>query len=115
MNFDLTNLIDIALSLAGFGSLIGLLVNVLKMTGVVKDGTANIWSAGLNLLLLITLYVSKVIGFDLVGLDGLVGQIANIGVAVLALLTQMTGAKAAHGMLRGVPVIGKSFRSEVLE
>jgi hypothetical protein len=65
---DLGSLLATFYSLAGVSAVIALLVNTLKVLGVVKDGSAPIWSAGFNLLALVLLFALGVInpGADLV-------------------------------------------------
>lgn len=109
---DVLSLVKLALSLGGFGALIAGLVNILKTFGVVKDGWAKTWVTGGNLLLLIALYVSGLIGFDLAAYDGLAKQFYEIGMAVVALIVQLRGSSVMHGQVRGVPLIGKSFGLE---
>ena len=106
---EINELLTTLFSLGGFGALIGLVINVLKSLGVVKDGQAVKWSTGLNLLLLIGLFLGKVIGFDLAGMDGLMGEVANTGIAILELIVLIGGSKLLHNSVRGVPVIGRSF------
>ena len=106
---EIPQLLHVLLSLGGFGALIGLIINVLKTVGLVKDGQATNWATGLNLVLLIALFVGKVIGFDVAGLDGVAGEIANAGVSILQLLVMLGGSRLFHNTLKGVPVVGRSF------
>ncbi len=46
-------------SLVGVGILVGAVVNILKSIGTVKDGQARAWSTGLNLAVLIGIFVSE--------------------------------------------------------
>ena len=97
-------------ALAGAAALIAALVNALKAFGLVKDGDAPTWSAGLNLLGLAALLALKVFRPDLdVGaLDAQVAQIAQALIVVLGFVVQLGLARQAHAWLRGVKVIGKS-------
>lgn len=108
---SLQDLVMMLATLAGFGGVVALLVNIGKQTGIVKDGQAPMVSTGLNVLLLAGLYAIKVFKPDLniEGLDAQAAQIAQIGVMILAFITQLKGAQFTHQTLRGVPLLGKSF------
>ncbi len=101
-------------SLVGFAALIAVMINVLKLTGVVKDGSAQIWSAGLNLAGLIVLFVLKVFRpeMDLAGIDQQVGELANVAMVLIGYITQLLSSKLTHTALKNVPVVGKSYASE---
>lgn len=108
---DLSNLVLQFVALAGVGALIAFVVNALKTAGVVKDGTSATWATGFNLLGLVVLFVLRVFvpSADVGKLDGAAATIAQIGVLVLGLITQMLGSKLAHATASGVWLIGKSF------
>lgn len=100
-------------TLAGVGALIAALVNIGKTAGLVKDGTAGNWSAGLNVLALIALYVLHVFNpaqaAQLVGSgDQIAGSIAQIATLVVGVYFQLRSAQWGHETLKGLPVIGKS-------
>ena len=104
---------------AGFASLVGMsklnaaLVNLLKLTPIVQDGTSAKWVAGFNLVAFVALVIFKVFRPDLTldVLDGVAGQIATVVIFVLGLLVTMTGSKSMHEALKEakVPLIGTSF------
>ena len=106
---ELPQLLNTLLSLGGFGALVGVIINVLKTVGLIKDGQATNYATGLNLLLLIALFVGKVMGFDVAGLDGVAGQVADTGIAILNLLVMVGGSRLFHVTLKGVPVVGRSY------
>lgn len=108
---DLGSLVAQFMTLAGVGALIAFVVNALKVAGVVKDGTATSWATGLNLVGLVVLFVLKVFvpAADVGQLDGLAATIAEIGVLVLGLITQLLGSKLAHAAARGTWMIGRSY------
>ena len=106
---DIVQLAGTVLSLVGFGSLIGLLINLGKSVKIIKDGQSQNWAMGLNLLLLVVMYLGGFLGFDMAFFDGIAGQIASVGVAVLELISMIAGSKAYHSAVRSVPVIGRSF------
>lgn len=103
-------------SLYGVSKLIAALINVLKMIGVVKDGTSAQWAAGLNLAAFIALVVLGVFRPDVTTeiLDGYAGQIASALLFVLGFVAQIAGSKKAHEELSGakVPLIGTSFSKD---
>lgn len=108
---DLLSLASQFVALVGVGALLALVVNVLKVAGVVKDDTAPTWVTGLNLAGLVILFLLRVFapGTDIGQLDGAAGTIAQIGVLILGLVTQVLGSKLAHRAFRGTWLIGKSF------
>ncbi|MDX9863287.1 MAG: hypothetical protein RBT34_00635 [Anaerolineaceae bacterium] len=75
-------------TLLGFAALIAVLINILKLAGVVKDDTAQIWSAALNLAGLVGLFLSKVFSSDLdvPGLDQQAAEFANVMTVLVASL-----------------------------
>lgn len=97
-------------ALAGAGALIALVVNVGKTLGVIKDGQAPTASLVLNLAGVAALIALQVFqpGADVAALDGVAGQIASAGVTLFGLFVQLYGSKLGHGVVAGVPVLGKS-------
>lgn len=100
-------------SLIGVSALIAVLVNLLKVIKIVKDGTSAQWAAGLNLLAFIALVAFGVFRPDLTMeiLNGYAGQIATVLLFVLGFITQMTGSKPVYDQLKAAkaPLIYKSF------
>lgn len=98
-------------ALAGFGALVAALVNIGKQIGIVKDGQAPTYSTGLNLIGLVVLFALKVFApeVSVEGLDATAAQVAQLLTVAFGLIVQLGGAQFAHGLLRGVPVVGKSF------
>ena len=98
-------------ALAGFAALIAFAINVLKTLGVVKEGEAPTYSAGLNLAGLVMLLVLKIYKpeVDVGELDVQVAQAVEVGVVVFGYVVQLLGSKLAHEVVRGVPGIGKSI------
>jgi hypothetical protein len=99
-------------SLAGVAALVAVLVQIGKYFGVVKDATANQWTAGLNLIAFIALMYFGVFqpSLTLALLDGYASQIAEIAVFILGFLVQMTTSKPVYALLKyaKVPVLGYS-------
>lgn len=108
---QLTDLVLQLGSLVGVGTLITVIVNLLKLTGAVKDGQAANWSTGLNLIGLAVLFVIGIYKpqFDLGQADAVAAQVAQILTLVFGLVVQLWSSKGSHGLLRGVPLVGKSF------
>jgi hypothetical protein len=102
----------------GFGSLVGVaalvtvLINALKALGLVKDGTAGRWSAGLNLVAFLALAYFAVFqpSLALEVLDGYAGQIATVLLFVLGYLVQIFTSPAVHTQLKAMalPLLGTS-------
>jgi hypothetical protein len=106
----LPDLVAQFLSLVGIGAFITVAINAGKTIGLVKDGTAPVWSTGLNLLGLVILFGLHVIGYtDFGTIDQGAATLAQLGTLVLALLVQMGAGRWAYGLVKGVPVIGYSY------
>lgn len=102
--------------LVGLAALIAMLINVGKVFGIVKDGTAGSWSAGLNLVALVVLVALKLFrpDLELEKVDVELGALAQVLGLVLTLLSQIKVSDKAHGFLSHlqIPVLGKSFEAE---
>lgn len=110
------DLVTTLTSLAGAGALIAALVNVGKATGIVKNGTAPTWSAGLNILVLVALFVAQTFGYSnlIPAIDTQAGEASTAIQAVLAFLVQAFAARKAHDtVLAGMPFVGKSYTKRV--
>ena len=108
---EFQNLVTQWLGLVGIAAVISVIINILKLAGVVKDGTAQTWSAGLNLLGLVVLFALKIFrpDVDLAGIDEQAAAIANVAMVIIGYITQLLSSKLAHLALKSVPVIGASF------
>ncbi len=111
---ELTVLVNQWASLVGFAALISVVVNVLKTKGIIKDGQATAWVAGINLVGLVVMFIVQMVAPDvnIVFLDEQAGQIANLLLVVFSYITQLFGSKLTHELIKGVPIIGKSFSME---
>ena len=103
-------------TLLGFAALIAVLINILKLTGVVKDDTAQIWSAGLNLAGLVALFLARMFipDLDIPFLDEQAAQFANAMTVIVAYISQLLSSKLTHYAIKGVPFFGVS-NSHVVE
>jgi len=101
-------------ALVGFAALVSLIINVLKVAGVVKDGTADKWVAGFNLAGLVAFIVVRTYlpEYDIVPIDDVLGQVAYIGIYILDFVVMLLGSKLTYIASKGLPVIGKSNSSD---
>ena len=97
-------------ALVGFASLVSLVVNVLKVVGVVKDGTAPKWVAGINLVGLIAFIIARLVvpEFEFANLDTVLAQVAIAGSYILSYVLMILGSKVTYAIVKGLPAIGKS-------
>jgi hypothetical protein len=100
-------------SLVGISSVISLLINVLKTVGVVKDGTAQNWSAGANLVIVLIVYSLRLFKpeIDVTSFDPIFAEIATVGSFVFAYVSSLLTSKLTYYAVKGLPVVGKSFTS----
>lgn len=109
----LLSFVEQLMALGGFAALIAVVINVLKSVGVIKDGQAGTWAAGMNLAGLIGLFVAGIVApeFEVAGLDANMAQIAEILSLIFAFILQNWVSKGTHSVFSsgGVPVIGKSY------
>jgi hypothetical protein len=112
LNITVTIMLGFA-SLYGVSKLIAALINLLKLIGVVKDGTSAKWAAAFNLAAFVGLVLLGVFRPDLTTdiLDGYAGQIAGVLLFLLGFLMQIVGSKSGHDALSAanVPLIGTSY------
>jgi hypothetical protein len=106
--------LDLALSfggLVGVAGVITVLVNLLKLLGWVADGTSDTWIAVLNLVAFVILAAIKVFNPQITTaiLDEQAARLATLGVFALGYLTQIIGSKQIYKLIRGLPIIGKTF------
>lgn len=108
---SLSPLLNLLLTLGGVMSLLTVLVNVGKVVGVVKDGTASTWARGLNLLAVGALFIlgTWYPDVDIQQVDALAAQVAELGVGILAILpVMMKLSGSVHNAVRGLKIIGHS-------
>jgi len=112
---DLNTLLQTFLSLAGVGAFISALVNVLKVVGVVKDGDAENWVTGLDLVCIVLLFVANLLGFkNFAAVDAKLAVLAQMLNLLLQLWSAKAGSVAFYKTVRGVPFIGASFSKRTM-
>lgn len=97
-------------ALIGFAALVSFIVNILKVFGVVKDGTADKWVAGFNLAGVLILYAVRLFVPDLniLPVDSILGEIAVVGGVIFSYITMLLGSKLTYYAAKGLPLVGKS-------
>ena len=102
-------------SLTGVAMLIAAIVNSLKISGVVKDGQASSWSAGLNLVALAALFIAQEFGYGSIvpSVDSSANAWASLVSVIFAFVWQLYASRKTHDLvLAGLPVIGKTFSAK---
>lgn len=93
---DAERIAQMALTLVGVQACILLVIDVLKWSGVVNDGTAGRWSAVLHAIVFVMLIVQ--IKFfpviNVAGLDAQLLEFAKAGGVVFLYVTQIVGTKS---------------------
>lgn len=94
----LDQVLAIAGSLVGAALLIALLIDVLKLTGAVNDGTAGKWSAAINLVVLVAIPIVLKLKpeFDFGALDAQLQTLATFGYLVFSYVVQIVSTKELH-------------------
>lgn len=109
----LTALLGTLTALGGFAALVPVLISFGKAFGLVKDGTSQNWSTGINLAALISLFMLQSIGkADLIpALNTQAGAISQLLTALLAFAGQVGISKLTYAGLRN-SFLGFSFSSK---
>ena len=107
----LTDIMLIIGGLAGLGGFISILVNLLKQLNVVKDGTADQWFQGINLVVFVAVTIVYMLNVpvDWGRIDGWLAILST----VMGLVIQTLGGKLPYTALKGAPVIGFSYSKEI--
>ena len=107
---SLNDLLGQYVLLTGVAAFVPALINFGKFIGLVKDGTSDQWSAGLNLVGFVLFGGAKIFGLDVSHYDAILGSVAPIILAILGLFLQFGVSGVIHRQsLAGLPVIGKSY------
>jgi hypothetical protein len=93
-------------------SLVSLVVDLLKRTGLVKDGTAGQWAAGLNLVALAGFawyFVQSGVSFDAV--DAQLADVLKLSGLIMAYILQLSTSARVHeiGYDADLPLLGYSL------
>jgi len=88
----------IAVTLVGLQFLQSFVIDVLKYTGVVNDGTAGKWSAAFNLITLIVVagWLKFFPTVDIHAIDNQLLELAKVLIYVFTYVTQVVGTKRVH-------------------
>ena len=107
---DLQVVFELLAGFVGWPALLAAAINIAKHFGL-PDGTAPKVNFIANLVAFVGVGVAVYFGkVDLLpGIDVALGNVANILLAVLALLTNPVMTKIWHVALKGLPVVGKSY------
>lgn len=96
--------------LAGAGSFVSMLVSVLKLIGVIKDGSSGKIVKIFDLILFVAI---AVVYFLKVAVDwGTVNAYFILAAYVLGLVGQIFSSEVTYQALKGTPVIGFSFNEK---
>lgn len=114
---ELGKLVVLFTSLAGLGGLITFGINTAKSLGWVPDGAAVKIHTGASLVAVVALYVLTNFfpQVDIGQVDQIAGTVAEIGLLVMGLIVQIKSGKLTHEVVKGVPVIGKSYSHDALK
>ena len=106
----LENVLVLFATLVGFAAFVSVLVNILKVVGVVQDDTADKWVAGFNLIGVLAVYALQMFqpDIDVVGIDATLAEIAAVASYILGYVTMVFGSRVTYIALKGIPLIGKS-------
>jgi hypothetical protein len=98
-------------SLVGFAAFVAAIVNSLKTLGVIRDGDAPKWVAGFNAIGIIALLALRIFKpeMDIQMLDTQAAGIAAFLLVLVGFVAQIGISQWVHNILKGIPVIGKSF------
>lgn len=108
---EFQSIVSTYIAMAGVAALLAIVINILKTVGIVKDGEAPVWNVALNIVGLAALFGLKIFrpDIELEGLDQQAAALANTMTVVFTYLTQIGVTKLAHNIVKGVPVLGKTF------
>ena len=110
----LTTVITIFATLLGFPALLTTVVSVGKQFGWIKDGWADKFVFGANLLVFLGVGIASLTGnIELVGdIDVRLAAIAKVLAAFAVFATEMGFTRVWYSAMRGAPVIGYSYSLE---
>jgi len=105
------NLFVMLMGLAGMGAVVSMLVNVAKLLGLVKDGSAGAVVAGLNFLIFLGMVIASLVGVDWATVDfSSVDTYLASFATLLGFILQMIGSDVMYAKFGGkLPLLGHSF------
>ena len=100
--------------LGGVAAIIAVLINIFKTLGVVQDGQATIYSVAANLIVFTGLVITQLfqVDVDVLGLDAQLSTYAVMLTTVFGYFVELGGTKLFNSLVKGVPVVGKSFSAD---
>lgn len=92
----------VAVTLVGAQLCVALIINILKWSGVVNDGTSGKWSAVFNAAIFVGVAVQLKFfpAFDVADVDAQLFEFAKTAGVVFLYVTQVIGTKAIHNVLK---------------
>ena len=103
----LNEVLVLLVSSPAIGTVISIVVGLLKSMNVVKDGTSKIWLQLITLAVFVTLTVLKIFGvdFDMASINSWLEAVVTLAMAVIS----MFGSNISYGQFRGTPLVGTSY------
>jgi hypothetical protein len=100
--------------LGGVAAIIAVLINIFKTLGVIQDGQATTYSVVANFVVFAGLVATNLfkINVDVAGLDANLATYAVMLTTVFGYFVQLGGTKLFNSLIKGVPVIGKSYTAD---
>lgn len=96
----LENILAIFAALIGWPALVALVIDILKLVGVVDDGTAGKWNLGFNLVgfAAVAVLTGFFPDFDIPYFDAALLEYVKVAAYILTILIQIIGTRLAHGL-----------------
>ena len=103
LGLTVEQLTAIAIALVGLQLICSFVIDVLKYTGVVNEGTSGKWSAAFNLvtLLIVAVWLKLFPSVDIYALDNQLFEFAKLCIYIFTFVTQIVGTKAVHQVAVG--------------
>jgi len=100
--------------LGGVAAIIAVLINIAKTLNIVQDGQAVVYSVVANFVVFAGLVATSLfkIDIDVLGLDANLSTYAVMLTTVFGYFVQLGGTKLFNSLVKGTPVIGKSFSAD---
>lgn len=98
--------------LLGVAALVTVLINIGKIFKVVKDGTADKWNQGAQLLIALILFIWGLVSpdtLDLGKVDAFAQEVADLGILIVPIIPILIKwGTAVYGWIKGLPILGYS-------